>query len=87
MRVFFQLTINIIDVNDNAPEFVLTQDRVVIITEDAANGTTLNVDIAAKDADEGENAWIAYRISNDESNDSTFQIGHIIVKESQLNSI
>lgn len=51
---------------------MLTKDRVVIIREDVANGTTLNVDISAKDADEGENAWIAYRISNDESNDSTF---------------
>lgn len=51
---------------------MLTKNRVVIIREDVANGTTLNVDIAAKDADEGENAWIAYRISNDESNDLTF---------------
>ena len=57
---------------------------MVIIKEDVANGTDLKMSIEAEDKDEGENARVAYRISDDESNDSTYQISHILIRESQI---
>ncbi|XP_062575471.1 protocadherin Fat 4-like [Saccostrea cucullata] len=61
-----ELIINILDVNDNPPEFISKTPRVVLIREDAINGTGLDVSLEATDIDEGENAVIAYRISQEE---------------------
>lgn len=61
----FQLTITIIDVNDNPPRFQSDIAQVAVIKENATNGTSLDLTFVATDRDEGENAQIAYKISND----------------------
>lgn len=61
----FQLTITIIDVNDNPPRFQSDIAQVAVIKENDTNGTSLNLTFDATDRDEGENAQIAYKISNE----------------------
>ncbi|XP_061172273.1 protocadherin Fat 4-like [Saccostrea echinata] len=60
-----ELIINILDVNDNPPEFISKTHRVVLIRENSGNGMVLSINLEADDKDEGENADIAYRISHE----------------------
>ena len=56
------LTVNVVDVNDNAPEFtsdVYTQN----ISESTPPGTPI-LTVSASDADEGDNARVVYSISS-----------------------
>lgn len=53
--------INILDVNDNAPEIVDPQEDVVSVREEQAAGTEV-VKVKAIDLDEGENSTITYSI-------------------------
>ncbi|XP_045679319.1 protocadherin alpha-3-like [Phyllostomus hastatus] len=79
-----QLTITILDVNDNAPEFEKSVYKVRLF-ENASNGT-LAVIVNASDLDEGVNKDIVYSFSTDTSADilSKFHLdpvnGYISVK-------
>ncbi|XP_052700895.1 protocadherin Fat 4-like isoform X2 [Crassostrea angulata] len=70
-----ELTITIIDVNDNPPRFQSDIAQVAVIKENATNGTSLDLTFVATDRDEGENAQIAYKISNDNC-DNVFQLNN-----------
>ncbi|XP_055998637.1 protocadherin Fat 4-like isoform X2 [Ostrea edulis] len=61
-----ELIIDILDVNDNPPQFIDKAHRVAIIKENAKNGTKLNLKFAAVDPDDGENAKIAYKIPRED---------------------
>jgi hypothetical protein len=57
-----QLIIDILDVNDNPPEFIDKSHRVAVIKENAPNSTKLNLKFAVVDPDNGENSKTAYKI-------------------------
>lgn len=59
------ITIGILDVNDNAPRFELPDYQVYNILEDVKIGTKITT-ISASDADSGRNAEIEYSIDRNE---------------------
>lgn len=60
-----EVTISILDVNDNAPRFELPDYQVYNILEDIKIGTKITT-ISALDADSGKNAEIEYSIDRNE---------------------
>lgn len=59
------VTINVLDVNDNAPRFELPDYQVYNVLEDVKTGTKITT-ISATDADSGRNAEIEYSIDRNE---------------------
>lgn len=79
---FFQLTIRVSDVNDNAPKFELPDYQAHNVDEDISLGTSI-LKVKATDADSGANAEIEYLVSDDHfSVDSS----GIIVNNKQLDA-
>lgn len=82
-RMTTQVMVNIVDMNDNRPEFVLPQRYVqytkdkylAALPYDAAAGTQF-VQVAAKDQDSGANGKIAYEIVPIERTQQYFKIDH-----------
>jgi hypothetical protein len=61
---YFQLTIRVTDVNDNAPKFELPDYQAHNVDEDIPLGTSI-LKVKATDADSGSNAEIEYLVSDD----------------------
>lgn len=59
------VTVNVVDVNDNAPRFELPDYQVYNVLEDVKIGTKITT-ISATDADSGRNAEIEYSIDRNE---------------------
>ncbi|XP_037400726.1 cadherin-related family member 2 [Pygocentrus nattereri] len=53
--------INIVDVNDNAPEFIPVQEFFVVLSENVEQGTSV-ASVYATDRDSGENAKITFQV-------------------------
>jgi hypothetical protein len=64
---YFQLTIRVTDVNDNAPKFELPDYQAHNVDEDIPLGTSI-LKVKATDADSGSNAEIVYMVSDDHFN-------------------
>lgn len=62
--LYFQLTIRVTDVNDNAPKFELPDYQAHNVDEDIPLGTSI-LKVKATDADSGSNAEIEYLVSDD----------------------
>ena len=66
------LTIEVIDINDNAPRFLLTAEELTINIPENLNifphPDSIIRTVEAEDADEGENARITYRLSGGRGN-------------------
>ncbi|XP_056328707.1 cadherin-related family member 2 [Danio aesculapii] len=56
------VTINIVDINDNAPEFVFLQDFYVVVIEKVDTGTSV-ARVYATDRDTGENKKIKFQVN------------------------
>ena len=67
---YLDLTVNILDINDNPPVFDKSEYKVNV-NDSVAIGTNL-VTVTANDADEGKNAILDYSIAN--GLDSVFKI-------------
>lgn len=61
---YFQLTIRVTDVNDNAPKFELPDYQAHNVDEDIPLGTSI-LKVKAMDADSGKNAEIEYLVSGE----------------------
>lgn len=59
---YFQLTIRVTDVNDNAPKFELPDYQAHNVDEDIPLGTSI-LKVKAMDSDSGKNAEIEYMVS------------------------
>ncbi len=72
-RGFLDLTINILDINDNPPVFEESEYKVDV-NESVPIGTQL-LSVKANDADEGKNSLLSYSIANSNNGlDSIFYI-------------
>ena len=69
---FLDLTVLVLDINDNPPIFEQTE-YVININESTRIGSGV-VQVAAKDADEGKNAEISYFMANPEEVDDHFVV-------------
>ncbi|XP_022111724.1 cadherin-23-like [Acanthaster planci] len=58
------LIVNILDINDNAPEFSETNYQFTV-TENTAVDTVISTSIGATDKDQGDNAVIRFRLADD----------------------
>lgn len=80
--LFFQVNIEIEDVNDNSPEFESTTVRISV-PENVETGTPLYA-AHARDRDSGSNGVIRYKIANAASNGGLFDVdpktGHLTLK-------
>ncbi|TRY54651.1 hypothetical protein DNTS_031194 [Danionella cerebrum] len=56
------ITINIVDINDNAPEFVVLQDFYVVVVEKVEQGTSV-ARVYATDKDTGENKKTTFEVT------------------------
>ncbi len=65
---YMQLTINILDINDNAPEFTESEYRARI-NESVATGSFVT-QVAARDRDTGDNARVSYYLAGDQAGDT-----------------
>ncbi|KAK7922595.1 hypothetical protein WMY93_009497 [Mugilogobius chulae] len=57
-----EMVINIVDVNDNAPEFVHSSQVFVLVSESASLGTSVAA-VSATDRDSGANGEIEFKVS------------------------
>ena len=55
------LTINILDINDNAPEFI-TKEYIASVNESVATGSFV-IQVQARDKDEGDNSRVSYYLA------------------------
>ena len=69
---FLDLTVFVLDINDNPPIFDQTE-YVININESTRIGSGV-VQVAAKDADEGKNAEISYFMANPDEVDDHFAV-------------
>ncbi|CAL9707262.1 unnamed protein product [Knipowitschia caucasica] len=57
-----KMVINILDMNDNAPEFVASNSLFVLVSESASMGTSVAA-VSATDKDSGKNGQIEFKVS------------------------
>lgn len=63
-----EMVINIVDVNDNTPEFIYSNSVFVVVSESASKGTSV-AEVSATDRDSGVNSQIAFQVSKVQFND------------------
>ncbi|XP_035505780.2 cadherin-related family member 2 isoform X2 [Scophthalmus maximus] len=67
-----QMVINIIDINDNAPEFIPSDSVFVVVSESASKGTSV-AGVTATDPDSGVNRQIDFKVTEVQFEDTNNQ--------------
>ncbi|CAL8263655.1 unnamed protein product [Lota lota] len=70
------MVVNILDINDNAPEFLLSDAIIVLVSETASKGTSV-AQVTATDRDSGINKAIEFKVTEVKYEDTNFQISVI----------
>lgn len=63
-----EMEINIVDINDNTPEFIYSNSLFVVVSESASKGTSV-AGVSATDRDSGVNSQIEFQVSKVQFND------------------
>ncbi|XP_076018852.1 cadherin-related family member 2 [Genypterus blacodes] len=68
-----EIVINIEDINDNVPEFILSNSVFVVVSESASAGTSVAA-VTAEDRDSGKNSEIKFKVPLVQFQDTNSQI-------------
>ncbi|XP_034399067.1 cadherin-related family member 2 [Cyclopterus lumpus] len=71
-----QMVINIEDINDNAPEFILSDSVFVVVSESASKGTSV-AGVTATDRDSGINRQIDFKVTRVQFRDTNNQTSNM----------
>ncbi|XP_059918726.1 cadherin-related family member 2 isoform X3 [Gadus macrocephalus] len=68
-----EMVVNIVDVNDNAPEFLISDAVIVLVSETASKGSSVT-QVTATDRDSGINKEIKFKVTEVKYEDTNSQI-------------